>query len=559
MQFSNAKNQTIIQMFLFLSSFSPQWICIMTNCCKPVPNHAYKIICHCCKEVYHMKCISLLSVELEHMFDNLQNWLCPPCIEDLFPFNHIEDDDEFAYLCHNGISNIIKISDLIYNPFDSNASNSINCSEFDPDLNFFCEQNLFSGHCCPYFLEETFNEQIKCFGGRDTQFFSVCHINIRSMKANLKDFINYTDTLHIDFQIIGVTETWLNDITCKLYDMENYEILEQHRPSKTGGGVAIFLKNCINFVRRNDIEIFNEYCESIFVEIEKSVFGTEKNIVIGVIYRPPNSDLVTFTDTMKNIVEIIRQEYKICYLMGDYNINLLNVDSHQLTSDFNDTLFSNGFVPLITRPTRVTSNSATLIDNIFTNQLNNNSINHVMSGILLTDISDHYPIFHIKKCGKLRRDVEININRRNYSYRNKVKFQESIASIDWTSVYSNLDTQSAFSSFHRRLVDIHDKCFPLQKITTLYNTRKPWLTSSLRDAIRKKNKLYYKSIKINCLRLVNEYKLYRNTLKRLLKAAEKIFYCDLILQYKGDSKKIWSIIKTTINKNKKWNLKSNLN
>ena len=185
------------------------------------------------------------------------------------------------------------------------------------------------------------------------------------MKANLKDFINYTDTLHIDFQIIGVRETWLNDITCKLYDMENYEISEQHRPSKTGGGVAIFLKNCIKFVRRNDIEIFNEYCESIFVEIEKSVFGTEKNILIGVIYRPPNSDLVTFTDIMKNIVEIIRREYKICYLMGDYDINLLNVDTHQLTSDFNDTLFSNEFVPMITRPTRVTSNSATLIDNIF--------------------------------------------------------------------------------------------------------------------------------------------------------------------------------------------------
>ena len=149
-------------MFLFLSSFSPQWNCIMTNClicCKPVPNHAYKINCHCYKEVYHMKCISLLSVELEHMFDNLQNWLCPPCIEDWFPFNLIEDDDDFAYICHNVISNIIKTTDLIYNPFDSNASNFINCSEFDPDLNFFCEQNLFSGHCCSYFLGETLNEK----------------------------------------------------------------------------------------------------------------------------------------------------------------------------------------------------------------------------------------------------------------------------------------------------------------------------------------------------------------------------------------------------------------
>ena len=65
------------------------------------------------------------------------------------------------------------------------------------------------------------------------------------MKAYLKDFINYTDILHIDFQIICVTETWLNDITCKLYDMENYTIVEQHRPSKICGGEAIFLKKTV--------------------------------------------------------------------------------------------------------------------------------------------------------------------------------------------------------------------------------------------------------------------------------------------------------------------------
>ena len=43
------------------------------------------------------------------------------------------------------------------------------------------------------------------------------------------------------------------------------------------------------------------------------------------------------------------------------------------------------FFPLITRPTRITSNTATLIDNIFTNNLNNLSV----SGLMFCDISDH--------------------------------------------------------------------------------------------------------------------------------------------------------------------------
>ena len=78
--------------------------------------------------------------------------------------------------------------------------------------------------------------------------------------------------------------------------------------------------------------------------------------------------------------------------MGDYNINLLNVESHSPTADFNDTMFSYGFIPLITRPTRVTQSLATLIDNILTNQLVDLH-NESMQGILITDISDHYPNF----------------------------------------------------------------------------------------------------------------------------------------------------------------------
>ena len=82
-------------------------------------------------------------------------------------------------------------------------------------------------------------------------------------------------------------------------------------------------------------------------------------------------------------------------MVGDYSINLLNVDSHSLAADFNDTMYSSGLVPLITRPTRVTENSATLIDNIFTNK--GVRYDESIYGILVTDISDHYPIFCVDK------------------------------------------------------------------------------------------------------------------------------------------------------------------
>jgi hypothetical protein len=65
---------------------------------------------------------------------------------------------------------------------------------------------------------------------------------------------------------------------------------------------------------------------------------------------------------------IIFKENKICYLMGDFNFNLLNHHSHQLTAEFLDIMFGYMFFPLITLPTRITSHTATIIDNIFTHQ-----------------------------------------------------------------------------------------------------------------------------------------------------------------------------------------------
>ena len=170
--------------------------------------------------------------------------------------------------------------------------------------------------------------------------------------------------------------------------MDNYNMIDNHRDDKMGGGVAIFLKNDIAYKQRTDLIVFNDCCESTFVEVNKSVFGFKKNVIFGVLYRPPNTDIQFFTDVLKDICEKIRYENKPCFLMGDYNINLLNVESHSPTAEFNDTMFSYGFIPLITRPTRVTQSSATLIDNIFTNQLLDLH-NESMQGILITDISDH--------------------------------------------------------------------------------------------------------------------------------------------------------------------------
>ena len=59
-------------------------------------------------------------------------------------------------------------------------------------------------------------------------------------------------------------------------------------------------------------------------------------------------------------MDVIKNENKLCYMMGGYNIIILNYDFHVPSGEFVDIASSYAFVLLIPRPTRVTATSATL-------------------------------------------------------------------------------------------------------------------------------------------------------------------------------------------------------
>ena len=100
-----------------------------------------------------------------------------------------------------------------------------------------------------------------------------------------------------------------------------------------------------------------------------------------------------FIEQFSYVLENLNKYKCHSYILGDFNIDLLKTNCHAPTAKFINLIFSSSFIPLINRPTRVTDTTATLIDNIFTNNLND----HALNGILTTDISDHFSVFHISK------------------------------------------------------------------------------------------------------------------------------------------------------------------
>ncbi len=105
--------------------------------------------------------------------------------------------------------------------------------------------------------------------------------------------------------------------------------------------------------------------ESVLIEILNE---KKKNEIYGCIYRHPTMDVKSFNEKYFNeVISKITDEKKVCYLAGDFNIDLLKSETNPDTKDFFDSLTSNLFVPHITLPTRITNRSQTLIDNIFSN------------------------------------------------------------------------------------------------------------------------------------------------------------------------------------------------
>ena len=160
--------------------------------------------------------------------------------------------------------------------------------------------------------------------------------------------------------------------------------------------------------------VITEYLECISVDVVCVSNQPKQNMLIGVVYRPPNTDMTRFTEHITQIIKSMKTDKKQCYIMGDFNNNWLNYDSHEERRDYVDTMLSNACIPLISRPTRIAPTTATLIDNLYSNDLmgNNNHIN----GILYADISDHLPIFVLtKRTNGLNDDIIIEKRKQNES------------------------------------------------------------------------------------------------------------------------------------------------
>lgn len=202
-------------------------------------------------------------------------------------------------------------------------------------------------------------------------FLSVFHVNIQSLASKFQQFRDLFDSFsqkNIFPDIFGISETWINNFDN--FCIPNYRIFSASRSSGRGGGVAIYAHNSLISSQIDTPILFhNNILESVLIKISKNGL---KSLCLCV-YRPnthtrlsSTEQLAAFFECFNEILNYLDSFNLPVIILGDLNLNLFHSnDINSDPSNLLDTCLAYSYIQSISRATRVTPTSSTLIDHIF--------------------------------------------------------------------------------------------------------------------------------------------------------------------------------------------------
>ena len=159
---------------------------------------------------------------------------------------------------------------------------------------------------------------------------------------DFQHLLNCTKTL---FDIIVISETRITKQVSLSNNLNPNNYSFEFTPTdNSAGGTLLYIANHLSYKCRIDLNIYKKHeLESTFIEI---VNPRKYNIIVGVIDRHPSMDLTDFNcNYLNKLLQNISKEQKSVFLLGDFNVNLLNYNEHNQTNEFLDSLASNSFIP----------------------------------------------------------------------------------------------------------------------------------------------------------------------------------------------------------------------
>ena len=220
--------------------------------------------------------------------------------------------------------------------------------------------------------------------------------------------------------------------------------------------------------------------ESVFLNL----IINDVNCLVGCIYRPPSSDIQLFLVKLTELLEVIRTNYPrhILIISGDFNLIILNCYTSVPFSNFVSLMYSNNLNPTILRPTRVGKTSATLIDHIWTTSSFGNSFNLCESGVILSNITDHYSIFNVFSVGGIVTDERyVEIEKRVITDESKEFLSNRINSWDWECLKNLRSVNEVYDTFIDQFKKLYDENCPVKAVRVKkLDVLKPYITREIK-------------------------------------------------------------------------------
>ena len=345
--------------------------------CNKKSNNEKSIPCSTCNSLLHQKCANYKLKKLKNI-NELRHWSCPECINNIFPFQNIMDNDLHILSENpNPKANILNLKNLRKN---------FNFTKLSHQTDEETESN-FNNYCDYYDVDEFIALEKE-------KTFSIFHTNISSLSANHKNLQILLSNLQHNFDIISLTETWDQIEKRDTFMPNNLNGYHKYNgiPGVTqNGGSGFYVKSNLNCTERTDLDNYSKECKNEFsakwIEIQNE---KENNFLIASIYRHPSSHDTHFFDYLLSTFSKLKKENKKIFITGDFNFNLLNFNNNLDVQNFLNMMYSNFYQPHIIYPTRIVPNAKpSLLDNIFSNCI----YNDIISGNIIDKISDHLPNF----------------------------------------------------------------------------------------------------------------------------------------------------------------------
>lgn len=362
--------------------------------------------------------------------------------------------------------------------------------------------------------------------------FKAAHVNAQSLRCHVDEIRAIFGPQNFD--IIAVSESWLKPyIPSSEVTLQGYQLFRNDRLQKTGGGVAVYVKDCIKV--KHLFSTPQEYTakpEFIFLEIILSVSDV---LLLGVCYRPPRvGHLADFENTLLRLLP----GYSHVLIMGDFNTNLLNNHNHeynQLTRMFQSCNLT--ILPL--NATHHTAGAATLLDLMVVSDPDES----VLHGQLPIPAVSRHDLIYCVLSLRAPKQQEKFLTFRQFRNMNEAEFLADVYSSPWHSIVLKDTVDEMVDSLNSQILNLYDKHAPT--VTRRINKKRPvpWLTGDILALMARRDSVFRRARRSQDAELMSQYRRLRNQVKQKLRNSRLRYINSLFSERNQSTTTLWRNVK----------------